>query len=169
MSRQAWEAIYREAWSLYYSPAHMETLLRRAAASRVPIGSLVKLLVNFATTVRLENVHPLQGGILRLSHPSERRPGLPPESALAFWPRLVWQTLGKHLVIAGVSARLLALAIVIARDPAARSYTDVALTPGDDETDETLEILSNTTGGPAAVAHLRKIASATARSPVGVA
>ena len=30
-----WEAIYREAWSLYYSPAHMETLLRRAVATGV--------------------------------------------------------------------------------------------------------------------------------------
>ena len=58
MSREEWEAIYREAWSLYYTPKHMGTLLRRAAATGVPIGSLVKLLVNFATTVRLENLHP---------------------------------------------------------------------------------------------------------------
>ena len=30
----------------------MKTLLRRAAATGVPMGSLVKLLVTFATTVR---------------------------------------------------------------------------------------------------------------------
>ena len=66
MSRQEWEDIYREAWSLYYTPKHMKTLLRRAAATGVPMTSLVKVLVTFATTVRLENVHPLQSGILRL-------------------------------------------------------------------------------------------------------
>ena len=44
----------------------MKTLLRRAVATGVPMGSLVKVLVTFATTVRLENVHPLQSGILRV-------------------------------------------------------------------------------------------------------
>ena len=67
MSKQEWEDIYREAWSLYYTPKHMKTLLRRAVATGVPMGSLVKVLVTFATTVRLENVHPLQSGILRSS------------------------------------------------------------------------------------------------------
>src|SRR5215470_2738038 len=33
MSQEQWEAIYREAWSLYYTPKHMETLLRRAVAT----------------------------------------------------------------------------------------------------------------------------------------
>jgi hypothetical protein len=70
---------------------HMKTLLRRAVATGVPLASLVKILVSFATTVPLENVHPLQSGLLRLKHPSERRPDLPRESALAFWPRFVWR------------------------------------------------------------------------------
>ena len=30
MSKAEWEAIYREAWSLYYTTAHMKTLMRRA-------------------------------------------------------------------------------------------------------------------------------------------
>src|SRR5262249_8452109 len=101
-----WEAIYREAWSLYYTPEHMRTLMRRAAATGVPMGSLLKVLVSFATTVRLENVHPLQSGVLRLKHPSERRPGLPRERIWVFWPRFVWETLYKHVILAGVIARL---------------------------------------------------------------
>jgi hypothetical protein len=106
MSRDQWEAIYREAWSIYYTPKHMKTLLRRAVATGVPVNSLIKVLVNFATTVRLENVHPLQGGILRLKHPSERRPGLPRERAFIFWPRFTWETLSKHAVIIAMIARL---------------------------------------------------------------
>lgn len=73
MSKQEWEDIYHEAWSLYYSPDHMKTLLRRAVATGVPLARLVKVLVSFATTVPLENVHPLQSGLLRLKTPSERR------------------------------------------------------------------------------------------------
>ena len=101
----------------------MKTLLRRAAATGVPIGSLVKVLVTFATTVRLENVHPLQGGILRLKHPSERRPGLPRENPWIFWPRFAWETLSKHAILAGAIVRLMLTAIAIARGPDAHGPT----------------------------------------------
>jgi hypothetical protein len=102
-----WEAIYREAWSIYYAPKHLKTLLRRAAVTGVPVNSLIKMLVTFATTVQLENVHPLQSGILRLKHLSERRPELPRERALIFWPQFIWKTLSKHVVIIRTIARLL--------------------------------------------------------------
>jgi radical SAM superfamily enzyme YgiQ (UPF0313 family) len=160
MSREQWEAIYRESWSLYYTPKHMETILRRAVATGVSVNSLIKVLVNFATTVWLENVHPLQGGILRLKHPSERRPGLPRERAFIFWPRFVWQTLSKHVVIVGMIARLFLLKLVITRDPAAQTYTDIALTPVNDD-DVTLNLLTSTTGAHAAIAHLKKVAALT--------
>src|SRR6266699_1892446 len=57
MSKAEWEAIYRQAWSLYYTPEHMKTLMRRAASTGVPTGSLLKVLVSFSTMVRLENLH----------------------------------------------------------------------------------------------------------------
>src|SRR3974390_609555 len=87
MNKYEWEGIYREAWSLYYTPEHMKTLLRRMAATGGPMGSLVKVLVAFSTTVRLEHVHPLQAGGLRLRHPSERRPGLPSGNPASFLSR----------------------------------------------------------------------------------
>jgi hypothetical protein len=161
MSREEWEAIYCEAWSIYYTPKHMETLLRRAAATGMPVDSLIKLLVRFATTVRLEDVHPLQGGLLRLKHPSERRPGLPRERALIFWPRFAWETLRKHALIVGTIVRLVALKIAITRDPSARTYTDIALTPVSDDEDMTLDLLTKTSGAHAAVAHLKRVAELT--------
>jgi hypothetical protein len=121
----------------------------------------IKLLVNFATTVRLEKVHPLQGGILRLKHPSERRPGLSRESAWTFWPRFVWETISKHTVIIAMISRLLLLKLAISRDPAAKSYRDRALTPVGDDNDETLDLMTKTTGGRAALAHVKKIAELT--------
>jgi hypothetical protein len=166
MSREQWEAIYRESWSLYYTPKHMKTLLRRAVATGVPINSLIKMLVNFATTVQLENVHPLQGGILRLKHPSERRPGLPRESPFIFWPRFGWEMLGKHAVIVGTIARLLFLKLAITRNPAARSYMDVALMPVSGDEEERLNLFTSTPGARAAVAHLHKVAALTGTARV---
>src|SRR5258708_12428054 len=98
MYRGQWERFCRRGWSLYYTSKHMETLLRRAVATSVPVNSLIKVLVNFATTVRLENVHPLQGGILRLKHPSERRPRLPRDRPFTFYPRFFCDTLTNHAV-----------------------------------------------------------------------
>ena len=157
MSKQEWEDIYREAWSLYYTPKHMKTLLRRAAATGLPMGSLVKILVTFATTVRLENVHPLQSGILRSKRPSERRPGLPRENPWIFWSRYAWETLTKHAIFAGAIVRLLLTAIAVSYAPATRTYMDRALTPVDDDGDETLDLFTKTTGGGAAVARIKKV------------
>jgi hypothetical protein len=161
MSPEQWRAIYREAWSLYYTPKHMKVLLRRAMATGVPVDSLITVLVNFATTVRLENVHPLQGGILRLKHPSERRPGLPREHAFGFWLKFAWETFSKHVVIAAMTVRLFALKTAIARDPAARFYSDTAITPVGDDENATLDLLTKTTGARGAVAHAKKVADLT--------
>jgi hypothetical protein len=162
MSKAEWEAIYRDAWSLYYTPHHMEILLRRAAATGASMTSLLKVLVTFATAVRLENVHPLQGGLFRLKHPSDRRPGMPKDNPLVFWPRFVVEMLIKHVKLAGLILRLIAVQSRIARSPGARTYTDQALTPvGDDEEEEKLDLLTQTTGARDAIAHVKKIAHLT--------
>src|SRR6185295_14275116 len=106
----------------YYTPAHMLTLLRRAAATGVPLGSLRRILESFSTSVPLENVHPLQGGVLRLRHPTERRDGMARESAWAFWPRFVWETLRKHAALATTMLWLRRKQRAIARDPDALAY-----------------------------------------------
>ena len=159
MSQAAWKAIYLEAWSLYYSPQHIETLMRRGVATGAPMGSLIKLLVNFSTTMRLEKLHPIQGGFLRLKHPSERRPGLPREPALLFWPAFVWGIVAKHAMLLGTVARLLLLNAMIGRGPSARAYTDLALTP---VAEDDLDLLNQSAAAKAAVAHLKKVASLTA-------
>jgi radical SAM superfamily enzyme len=161
MSKREWENIYGKAWSLYYTPQHMRTLLRRAVATGVPIGSLVKLFVTFSTMVRLEKVHPLQSGLLRLKRPSERRPGLPRENPLIFWPRFAGETLGKHAILAAAIIRLVSAAFVFSRNPASTEYVDQALMPVGDDDDETLDLFTKTAGGSAAVTHMKKVARLT--------
>jgi len=156
MTKREWEDIYREAWSLYYTPKHMKTLLRRAAATGVPIGSLVKLLVIFGTSVRLEGVHPLQSGLLRLKHPSERRPGLPRENPFIFWPRFAWETLRKHVFFASAIIALLPSAFALSRNPAARNYLDQDLTPTSEEEYDTLALFTQNDAAQAAIPRSKK-------------
>lgn len=166
MSKDEWESIYREAWSIYYTPEHMRTLIRRAVATGVPVHSLVKLLVTFGTSVPLENMHPLQTGILRLMHPHERRPGMPIESPFVFWPRLAWRTLSKNVAIVSRIVNLTFAAAVIKRQAGRARYMDPALTPVGDDGDEKLDLLTKTTGGSAAIAHIKKVAGLTAAARV---
>jgi Radical SAM superfamily len=161
MTRQEWQDIYHQAWLLYYTPEHMKTLLRRAAATGVPVANLAKYLLTFSTTDRLEKVHPLQGGILRLKHPSERRPGLPRENPWLFWLRFCRKSFVNHAILAGAMLRMLIWQTAIAYSPGARNYADQALTPVSDDEDETLDLLTKTTGARAAVAHIKKVAEVT--------
>ncbi len=161
MSKAEWEAIYQEAWTVYYSPDHMKTLLRRAAATGFPLRSLATMLARFAMSVRLEKLHPLQDGILRLKHPSERRPELPRESAWIFWPRFVFGTVKKQAILAGLIVRLVLWIRAVSRDPAAADYMDAALTPVGEDEDASLDLFQKTAGAQAAIAHIKKVAELT--------
>jgi hypothetical protein len=139
----------------------MATILRRAATTGVPMNSLVKALVPFATTARLEKVHPLQGGLLRLKRRSERRPGLPRENIAILWLRFAWETLYKPVILAGTIGRLLLLKTAISRNPYAKAYRDKSLMPVADDEEITLDLLTKTTRASVAVAHLKKVAELT--------
>ena len=157
MTRREWLEIYQEVWRLYYSRDHMRRLLRRTAATGGKISSMVKLLLTFSLTVGLEGVHPLQSGVIRLRHPSERRPGLPRELAWIFWPRLAWDTVHKTFVTLSRLSGLSIDAIKAVRDPERDNYMDQALTPVHDDDDETLDLTTKTGGARAAVAHIQRV------------
>jgi radical SAM superfamily enzyme YgiQ (UPF0313 family) len=161
MSHQEWEGIYREAWSIYYSPDHMEVLLRRAAATSIKMSSLVKLLYQFSTMQLLEGVHPLQSGVFRLRRLDERRPGLPRENPMLFRIRLVADLVRKTWIALATLARLSYAAIRIIRDPRRFEYMDEAMTRVTEDDEFTLELLTQTPGAKQAVAHQKKVFSLT--------
>jgi hypothetical protein len=159
MSTQEWERIYQEAWRLYYTPDHMKTLLKRAAATGVPMRSLATLLFLFATTMQLERVHPLQGGILRLKHPSELRPGLRRPPAWRFWLQFLGGSVAKYARMIATYVRVARWRRAVERDPVRHVYMDQALSSvGDEEEEDTLDLLTKTAGGLASVAQARKVA-----------
>ena len=87
MSKAEWERAYRMAWETYYTPEHMETVMRRAAATRISPGKMMFLLLWFHGCVTIEKIHPLEGGYLRRKVRTDRRPGFPVENPLMFYPK----------------------------------------------------------------------------------
>ena len=96
MTAEEWEGIYKKAWHLYYSPKHVETLLRRAAATRLNTGRVASMIFYFYASHAFEGVHPLQSGVFRRKRRSQRRAGFPRESAMVFYPRRTRRDVG-HL------------------------------------------------------------------------
>ena len=165
MSRAEWQAIYHEAWTRYYSREHVETLLRRGAASGTSLMSLVKAVVPFMTMAPLFGIHPLQAGLLRRKHRAERCYGLPRESIWQFYPRHIWDTISKNVRLGETIWWALRTKRRIERDPNHRFYLDVALTPVADADQESMDLLTKTTGAKAAIDHLKKVARLTHAVP----
>jgi hypothetical protein len=158
MSKADWERAYRMAWETYYTAEHMETVMRRAVATGISSGKMMFLLVWFFGCVMIEKIHPLEGGYLRRKVRSDRRPGLPIEHAISFYPKYAAEIVAKHLAIGRIVWQLGKVRRALKRDKAARSYTDVALTPLSNELDD-LELFSVTEAARAAAAKARERAS----------
>jgi hypothetical protein len=128
MSAAEWQDIYRRAWHLFYSPEHIETLLRRAQADGLRAKRLAAMIFLYYGSYRFENVHPLQCGVLRRKARTTRRPGLPRENPLLFYPRRLWEICSTYAAAGTFYLWLQRLRKRIERDPQAASYTDEALT-----------------------------------------
>jgi radical SAM superfamily enzyme YgiQ (UPF0313 family) len=141
MTVAEWRRAYDEAWDIFYSPDHIKTIMRRAAATGINAGNMMFLLLWYWACEKLEKVHPLQGGYFRRKYRKERRPELPVESPLVFYPRYAAEVVYKHLRLAGQIVRYGRFRYQLKRDPEAKNYMDVALTPVQEEDTSTLELL----------------------------
>ena len=86
MSGDAWSRVYRDAWKRYYTDEHVETVLRRAAASGIKPHKIADVMTVFSAAARIEGVHPLQFGIVRPKVRTDRRHGMPIVNPLIFYP-----------------------------------------------------------------------------------
>jgi radical SAM superfamily enzyme YgiQ (UPF0313 family) len=150
MSKEDWERAYRLAWETYYTPEHMETVMRRAVATGISPGKMMFLLMWFYGCVMIEKIHPLEGGYLRRKVRLDRRPGLKVENPLIFYPKYVYDLVAKHVAIGSVIWRMGKVRRAIKRDPGARNYMDEALTPVTDAELDGLEMFNVTTSARAA-------------------
>ena len=162
MSRTEWEQVYEDAWKTYYTPEHMKTVMRRAVATNSNPGNMLFLLSWYWGCIALERVHPLQGGYLRRKYRRERRPTLPLESALVFYPRYVVDLVAKHLKLSRQIWRLGMFRQHLKRDPNARLYTDLALTPVLADEFDAYEMFSTTEAAKSEATKMRKPAESRA-------
>jgi hypothetical protein len=142
MTRSEWEGIYRAAWALYYTPEHLERIMRRAGATGINLSKLAGTLLHFSQFTALENVHPLQGGIFRLKYRRDRRQTLPVEPSWSFYPKYVWSTARKLAVVARAAWHLYGLAKTIKADPLKGTYVDQALLPVAEDDLDKLELFN---------------------------
>ena len=150
MSIPEWEKICQDAWAAYYTPDHIETVMRRSVATRSNPGNMLLLLIWFYGCVILENVHPLQGGYLRRKYRTERRPGLPMEAPWIFYPRYAGELVSKHIRMARLIWRFGRFRMRLKRDPEAQRYSDVALTPVSENELNSLEMFTIVAGAGSA-------------------
>jgi hypothetical protein len=153
MSDAEWDDAYRSAWKAYYTPEHVRTILRRVAAKRpAMLNSITSTLLWFNTMIPIEGLHPLEGGILRMKARRDRRPGLPIESRLPFYFKLMrenWRKLRSYLTTYRSYQRILK---EVKADPNKSAYTDIAIAPLEDDEMESLDLFHATRGGEAALA-----------------
>jgi hypothetical protein len=140
MSRQAWEGAYRKAWETYYSDEHVERVLRRAAATGNSVGKTLFVLNWFKGSIRIEKLHPLECGFVRLKHRRDRRSGMPIEPMLQFYARYLPELLVKQARWLWLWGRMYGLYRSIKRDPNRLAYRDEALTPVADDDSERLDL-----------------------------
>lgn len=129
MSKEEWERAYRDAWRSYYSLDHIQTLLRHAGASGLPLGKLLGQIFAFYGSITYERVHPLQSGIWRRKDRTSRRPGLPIESRFVFYPRRAWELTRTACCAMWFAMKLQKIRRRVERSPDFRTYSDAALEP----------------------------------------
>ena len=132
MSRAEWQEAYHLAWSTYYTDAHMKTVIRRAAAGGPRVDTVAFLMVAFWAASTLYNIYPLEAGLLRRKFRLDRRPNLPIENPLVFYPRETGKFLANHARIVVKLAKIWWFMRGVLNDPNAKAYTDEALRASDD-------------------------------------
>ncbi len=144
MTRAEWEGIYRDCWQIYYTDAHVETILRRAVATGLKPWRIAYSMVAFAGALRIEGVHPLQLGLLRRKIRTQRRSELPLENPLLFYPRWWFQAGVAAIRWAALFLRYRRILQRVIATPDARQYTDPALRPtGAGEADRVVEVFAD--------------------------
>lgn len=145
MTKQEWQDIYDRAWHLYYTDEHIETMLRRAEATRTGMSRLQSCIYLYYGSYKFHNLHPLQCGLFRKKNRRTRRPTMPRENPFLFYPRRLWEEARRGIAMLAYFWKLSRIRAKIKADPLRKEYTDESLEPVIDAVDEkpVLEILDS--------------------------
>ncbi len=129
MSGEEWNQTYRDAWKRYYTDEHVETVLKRAAATGLRMNKIADVMTAFSSAARIEGVHPLQCGIIRRKVRTTRRHGMPIVNPLIFYPVRAVEFVSVVAQWLTVGWRYHSIKKRIVRDPASKTYVDDATRP----------------------------------------
>src|ERR1700735_2544937 len=132
MSREEWQEAYRLAWRTYYTPEHIKTVIRRAVAGGPRPDTVAYLLTWFWASFHFYNIYPLETGMIRRRYRRDRRPRMPLETPLVFYPRHWGGQVVTYARILAMFAKIHLWTRKLERDPDAKNYTDQALRTSDD-------------------------------------
>ena len=158
MTKDEWQDAYRTAWDIFYTDEHLETIMRRAAATGINIRSLMPVLMWFSSAVLIENLHPLQWGIFRVKYRKDRRSTFPLEPRLSFYARYARETAEKAVKLVRRWRHLKRIVAKIEADPRAALYMDGSLTPVADEDAEHMDLYTQNEAARVAVERERRVA-----------
>ncbi len=161
MSAEAWQDIYNRAWHLYYTPEHVETLIRRAVATGTGAQRMLDAVMLYYGSFRFEHLHPLQSGIFRRKIRTTRRPSFPRENPFVFYARRVRESISTHIAAGLYYVKLQRISRRVMADPQAKQYTDRALNPVNPEELAPPESCSAAPAAPAVIS----LTPLTAKSP----
>ena len=120
------------------------------------------MIFTFYASHAFEKVHPLQSGVFRRKLRRNRRSDLPIEGRLAFYTRRTRDVVQTYVPALRFLWQLTRTRHRLLKDPATRNYRDLAITPLDNELNETLG-LYEATEGARRVATQARLRTASAR------
>jgi hypothetical protein len=156
MSAAEWQQTYSDVWNWYYTDEHVERLMRRNVAYGIKPIRIWRSVLQIYGAANFENVHPQQCGYFRRKDRKARRPELPRVAAIPFYLGHFWQTLVKYARFGLYGVKTLRMRARVQRDPASKTYRDLATTPVIDAEGEALEMFELNDASRAAVQKARR-------------
>lgn len=141
MSDQQWDKAYFDSWRQFFTPEHVETVLRRDAARARRTSALYSSMVHFLGSILIENVHPLECGIFRRKVRTQRRSGMKLEHPIVFYPRRVVEALAAGMRWAHLFLKFRPALKRVRNDTNAKNYTDLALSSTSEEDQNQMDLI----------------------------
>ena len=143
MTKDEWQAIYREAWDLYYSPEHVARVLRRSRVWGYDPKHMLAKLFAFHAPMVYERMHPLEGGLIRIKRRCDRRLGRPVVHPLIYYPKLAWEYVRKYGGAYAMHRRYRRILEQVMAEPLGADG-DAAMVPVDEGEEGRLELFNAT-------------------------
>jgi radical SAM superfamily enzyme YgiQ (UPF0313 family) len=97
MSKQELLDVYHQAWDAYYTPEHVERVMRRSKRWGFSTNKVKWMMLSFYCAAKIENVHPMDSGVFRRKFRGDRRSGRPIENVIMFYGRYITEIMVKHV------------------------------------------------------------------------